>query len=121
MQAKLDKYKIIRTLGGEGSTCKVKLAIDETSGRKVAIKIINSDLNPKMKEYIMNEAYAMSKLKHGNVIELIEIGSAVYEKSNGNNRTVSYIVMECALRGELFDFIANSHNFSEVEARYFFK
>jgi hypothetical protein len=31
MQGKIGKYKIIKTLG-EGSTCKVKLASDETNG-----------------------------------------------------------------------------------------
>jgi serine/threonine protein kinase len=34
---------------------------------------------------------------------------------------VSYMVMENAQGGELFDFIANSGTFTEAEARYFFK
>lgn len=34
---------------------------------------------------------------------------------------VSFIVLELALGGELFDFIANSGAFEEDEARYYFK
>lgn len=120
MPGKIGKYKVIRTLG-EGSTCKVKLAIDETNGNKVAIKIMNSDLDEKMRELIMVEVQAMSKLKHANIIEQMEVGTALYEKPKGNNKMVSYIVMESAQGGELFDFIANSGTFTEAEARYFFK
>lgn len=54
MPGKIGKYKVIRTLG-EGSTCKVKLALDETNGEKVAIKIMNSNLDEKMRELIMVE------------------------------------------------------------------
>ena len=58
MPGKIGKYKVIRTLG-EGSTCKVKLAMDETTGRKVAIKILDPKLDQKMKELIMVEVQAM--------------------------------------------------------------
>ena len=54
MPGKIGKYKVIRTLG-EGSTCKVKLALDETNGQKVAIKMMNSNLDEKMRELIMVE------------------------------------------------------------------
>jgi len=50
------------------------------------------------------------------------VGTAAYEKSSGKpSKTVSYIVLELAQGGELFDFIANSGSFSEPEARFFFK
>ena len=120
MPGKIGKFKVIRTLG-EGSTCKVKLAMDETTGRKVAIKILDPKLDQKMKELIMVEVQAMSQLKHKNIVELIEVGTAPYEKADGSSSVVSYIVLENAHGGELFDFIANSSQFTEAEARYFFK
>ena len=86
MPGQIGKYKVIRTLG-EGSTCKVKLALDTQSGKKVAIKIMNSDLDDKMRELIMVEVQAMSKLKHANIIDQIEVGTTLYEKENGNNTT----------------------------------
>jgi serine/threonine protein kinase len=51
----------------------------------------------------------------------LEVGTGDYEKDNGTKKTVSYIVMESAQGGELFDFIAHSGTFTEYEARYFFK
>ena len=41
---KIGKYNILRTLGSGGS-CKVKLGLDTSTGKKVAIKIMNDDLN----------------------------------------------------------------------------
>ena len=45
----------------------------------------------------------------------------MYRKYNGDSVKVSYIVLELALGGELFDFIANSGPLEEEEARYYFK
>ena len=44
----------------------------------------------------------------------------MYE-SKGKSKEVSYICLEIAQGGELFDFIACSGKFSEEYARYFFK
>jgi hypothetical protein len=43
----------------------------------------------------------------------------MYE-SQGKGKEVSYIVLEMAQGGELFDYIACSGRFSEELARYFF-
>ena len=59
----------------------------------------------------MTEVQAMAKLKQMNVIEQKEVGTDIYCKSNGKQLKVSYIVLELALGGELFDFIANSGAF----------
>jgi serine/threonine protein kinase len=40
----IGKYQIIQTIG-DGLTCKVKLAFDQESKEKVAIKIIKPDLD----------------------------------------------------------------------------
>jgi hypothetical protein len=41
----------------------------------------------------------------------MEYGTAIYKKTSGKEKEVSYIVLELALGGELFDFIANSGRF----------
>lgn len=51
----------------------------------------------------------------------MEYGTAIYKKNSGKQKEVSYIVLELALGGELFDFIANSGRFEEPIARYYFK
>jgi serine/threonine protein kinase len=43
---KIDKYTILRTLGSGGS-CKVKLGLDTSTGKKVAVKIMNDHLDSK--------------------------------------------------------------------------
>ena len=40
---------------------------------------------------------------------------------NGTKKNVTYIVLELAGGGELFDFIAQSGKFTESIARYYFK
>jgi hypothetical protein len=43
---------------------------------------------------------------HLNLISQHEYGQGIYEKTNGINKNVTYIVLELAGGGELFDFIA---------------
>ena len=63
MPGKIGRFEIIRTLG-TGASCKVKLALDTESGRKVAIKIINDNMDAKLQELVLTEVKAMSALKH---------------------------------------------------------
>ena len=120
MPGTLGKYQILRTLGSGGS-CKVKLGINMQTGEKVAVKIMSSKLDRKTQQLILTEVQAMEKLKHINIIEQKEVGIDIYRKNSGKQVKVSYIVLEIALGGELFDFIANSGPFQEDEARYYFK
>lgn len=68
----------------------------------------------------MTEVKAMADLSHENVINQIEYGTQVYKKPS-KEKTVTYIVLELAVAGELFDFVAISGAFSEGLARYYFK
>ena len=70
---------------------------------------------------IKDEIEAMGKIKHLNVIGQIDYGEADYVKENGKSRKVSYIILEFAKGGELFDFVSISGRFDEPLARYFFK
>jgi len=119
MNKSIGKYTILRTLG-RGASCKVKLAFDTELGRKVAVKIMNENIDDTTKKLVLAEVEAMAKLKHLHVIDQIEFGVGIYKKASGE-RNVEYIVLELALGGELFDFIANSGNFEEPLARFYFK
>jgi serine/threonine protein kinase len=120
MTGTIGKYNIIRTLG-KGASCKVKLALDTESGRKVAVKIINDNMDANLKKLVMTEVEAMAKLTNLHVISQIEYGNDIYKKASGVEKAVDYIILELALGGELFDFVANSGKFSESIARYYFK
>jgi serine/threonine protein kinase len=91
------------------------------TGEKVAVKIMSAKMDRKTQQLIITEVQAMERLKHRHIIEQKEVGIDVYRKTSGKQIKVSYIIMELALGGELFDFIANSGPFQEDEARYYFK
>ena len=54
MPGQIGQYRIIRTLG-HGGSCKVKLGIHNETGEKVAVKIMNDDLDDKMQELVLTE------------------------------------------------------------------
>lgn len=120
MPGKIGRFEVKRTLGS-GASCKVKLGVDTETGRQVAIKIMNQDMDAKMKELLMTEVKAMAELKHTNVINQIEYGVGTYEKPSGKKKEVDYIVLELATGGELFDFVAISGRFPESLARFYLK
>lgn len=67
MPGTLGKYQVLRTLGS-GASCKVKMGLDTDSGRKVAIKIMNDNMDEKLKELVLVEVKAMENLKHQHII-----------------------------------------------------
>lgn len=120
MSKSIGKYEIKRTLGS-GASCKVKLGVDTTSGRKVAIKLMNTDLDAKMMELINTEVQALQAIEgHDNVINLLAKGNDVYKKGKATDQNRDYMVLEIAEGGELFDFIAQTGRFPEPLARHFF-
>ena len=120
MPGTIGRFEITKTLGS-GASCKVKLGFDTETGRKVAVKILNDGLDDKTKELVMTEVEAMGHLKNQHIIEQYEYGVGTYVKKNGKVKEVQYIVLELALGGELFDFVAISGKFPEPLARYYFK
>ena len=118
---RIGKYEIGRTLGS-GASCKVKLGLDTETGRKVAVKIMNKDLDRDTLKLVMTEVEALKNIDHHvNVIQLHEFGEGKYEKQGKPTRDVSYICLEIAQGGELFDFVALSGRFQEPLARHYFK
>jgi len=58
MAKTLGKYEIVKTIGA-GATCKAKLGLDTETGKYVAIKIINQNLDESTKKAVMNEVQAL--------------------------------------------------------------
>ena len=120
MPGTLAQYTICKTVGS-GASCKVKLGYVTDTKQEVAIKIINDNTDDSLMKLIHDEIEAMSKIEHTNVIKQIDYGEADYVKECGKIKKVSYIVLEFANGGELFDFVSISGKFDEPLARYFFK
>lgn len=68
---RLGQYSVVRTLG-EGSFGKVKLAIHEVTGQKVALKIINRRklVTRDMAGRIEREIQYLQLLRHPHIIKL---------------------------------------------------
>eukprot|EP00456_Euglypha_rotunda_P051824 TRINITY_DN41824_c0_g1_i7.p1 TRINITY_DN41824_c0_g1~~TRINITY_DN41824_c0_g1_i7.p1 ORF type:complete len:219 (+),score=33.66 TRINITY_DN41824_c0_g1_i7:144-800(+) len=106
-------YRVGETLG-IGSFCKVKLAIHERTGQKVAIKILNRKKLKKMDmgEKVRTEIQILQRFRHPHIIRLYQVV---------DTPTDVYQVMEYVPGGELFDYIVAQGRLEEQEARILFQ
>lgn len=101
----MGKYWIKQTLGS-GSFSKTKLGIHMKTGTKVAIKILKPNLSEGAIKTIFTEINALKAIpKHDNIIEMFDYNQGPYIKRDSND-VVTYIVLELASGGELFNIIA---------------
>ncbi|KZF18950.1 Pkinase-domain-containing protein [Xylona heveae TC161] len=109
---RLGQYNIIKTLG-EGSFGKVKLAVHQISGQKVALKIISRRklMNRDMAGRIEREIQYLQLLRHPHIIKLYTVITTPSE---------IIMVLEYA-GGELFDYIVQHGKMTEDSARRFFQ
>jgi serine/threonine protein kinase len=108
-----DKYQLGRELGC-GGTCKVRLA-KNAEGERVAAKIFKNGIY--FDSQLQTELATMQKLKHPGVINVIEQGTGFQVNKRKGSKKVTYIILELAEGGELFDFIALGGAYSEPFAR----
>ena len=123
MTSNLDHYTCTRTLGS-GISAKVKLAVDNSSGQKVALKIFDRSLpynTQKVFETIRKEVEVYSTLNHPYMVRLLNFKEdAIWQKSDGRQVRVAYMALELITGGELFDFVA-LERFNPEISRYYFK
>ncbi|CAL8083509.1 unnamed protein product [Calicophoron daubneyi] len=111
-QPNIGKYKLIRTLG-RGNFAKVKLAEHVSTGRQVAVKVIDkTQLNRASLLKLFREVKIMKMLNHPNIVRLYEVIES--------ERHV-YLVMEYAPNGEVFDYLVTNGKMKEKEARAKFR
>ncbi|KAL7272557.1 Protein kinase [Rhizina undulata] len=109
---RLGQYNIIKTLG-EGSFGKVKLAVHQVSGQKVALKIISRKklVNRDMAGRVEREIAYLQLLRHPHIIKLYTVIT-----------TPTEIIMVIEYAGnELFDYIVQNGKMTEDNARRFFQ
>ncbi|KAK5164791.1 Protein kinase [Saxophila tyrrhenica] len=109
---RLGQYNIVKTLG-EGSFGKVKLATHNSSGQKVALKIISRKklVTRDMAGRIEREIQYLQLLRHPHIIKLYTVITMPTE---------IVMVLEYA-GGELFDYIVKNGKMAEDKARKFFQ
>lgn len=109
----IGKYQIGRTIG-EGMFAKVKLAVDTTNGRYVAIKTIDKRMvmESNLMFQVQREIRTMKILNHPNIVRIHEVLGT---------KTKIYIVMEYVSGGQLSDKMLYAKRLSESEARKLFQ
>lgn len=109
----IDDYTLKETLG-KGTFGKVKLAIHNASGEKVAIKILEKDKIVDLADVqrVNREISILKIVHHSNIVQLYEIIETKQE---------IYMITEYAEGGELFDYIVKHKRLKEREAKVFFK
>lgn len=112
-QPRIDHFILDKTLG-TGGFGKVKLAIHEYTGSKVAIKIINKKLikSQKMSNKIQREIRLMKYFNHPNMIKLYQVLDTAQN---------IFVVMEYVPGGELYDLVKDSRGFQENVCRKYFR
>jgi len=102
----LDKYTLGKELGRGGFSV-VKEATEKATGQKFACKIIEKSEAGEELSLLQREIDIMSKLKHKNIIQLIE----VFDEGDH-----LYLILELVTGGELFDQIVSRGSYSERDA-----
>uniref|UniRef100_A0A3P8RB10 Serine/threonine-protein kinase DCLK2 n=1 Tax=Astatotilapia calliptera TaxID=8154 RepID=A0A3P8RB10_ASTCA len=101
-----EKYKIGKVIG-DGNFAVVKDCVERSTGKEFALKIIDKTKCSGKEHLIENEVAVLRKVKHPNIIMLIEEVDTPSEL---------YLVMELVKGGDLFDAITSSAKYTERDA-----
>ena len=109
----LECYKFVKLIG-KGAFGKVTLAIHKLTGQYVAIKTIDKEhlKDEFSKRKVLREIYILKKIKHVNVIRLLEVFESAKQV---------LLVMEYAGGGDLLHYVKQRKYLSEQEAKPIFK
>ncbi|XP_023259093.1 serine/threonine-protein kinase DCLK2 isoform X2 [Seriola lalandi dorsalis] len=102
----LEKYKVGKVIG-DGNFAVVKECVERSTGKEFALKIIDKAKCSGKEHLIENEVAVLRKVKHPNIIMLIEEVDTPSEL---------YLVMELVKGGDLFDAITSSAKYTERDA-----
>uniref|UniRef100_A0AAR2LF65 Serine/threonine-protein kinase DCLK2 n=1 Tax=Pygocentrus nattereri TaxID=42514 RepID=A0AAR2LF65_PYGNA len=108
MQSKsvLDKYRVGKVIG-DGNFAVVKECVERSTGKEFALKIIDKNKCRGKEHLIENEVAVLRRVKHPNIIMLIEEVDTPSELC---------LVMELVKGGDLFDAITSSTKYTERDA-----
>ncbi|XP_061107918.1 serine/threonine-protein kinase DCLK2-like [Conger conger] len=102
----MDKYKVGKVIG-DGNFAVVKECVERSTGKEFALKIIDKAKCSGKEHLIANEVAVLRRVKHPNIIMLIE---------EVDTPTELYLVMELVKGGDLFDAITSSTKYTERDA-----
>lgn len=117
---KVDHYIVLQKLG-DGTTARTHLAYDVKNQASVALKILKRSQNEL--ELLQSEVQMLQRFRHQNIVKVYDVKRNAILRYPNSQRTkkITYIALELAEHGELFDFVARTGKFSEPMARRFFQ
>ena len=113
----LDSKYALTTKLGSGATAEVFLGEDLEKHTQVAVKILKS-----VTKAFQQEVNMLSSISNENVLKIIKAGEGPIVKNGTKYNSPSYIVLEYAEKGELFDYVYYPNKgFGEKIGRSIFK
>ena len=102
---------------GRGGMADVFEGIDLRLGRKIAIKLLKSDLanDETFESRFAQEAQASAKMAHPTIVRIYDAGEEISTDSNGNKRKTPFIVMEY-VKGKLLRDLMHERKLTTAEA-----
>ena len=102
---------------GRGGMADVFEGVDLRLGRKIAIKLLKSDLanDENFESRFAQEAQASAKMAHPTIVRIYDAGEETSTDSNGNQRKTPFIVMEY-VRGKLLRDLMHERKLTLAEA-----
>ena len=102
---------------GRGGMADVFEGVDLRLGRKIAIKLLKSDLanDENFESRFAQEAQASAKMAHPTIVRIYDAGEEITTDSNGNVRKTPFIVMEY-VKGKLLRDLMHERKLSLSEA-----
>lgn len=107
VSSRVEDYYRIGRLIGEGMNGQVRLARDSLTDNTVAVKMVPRLGRENETQFLAREVQIILSLSHPNIVRTIDVFV--------RTRRIHF-VMEFLAGGELFDFIAENTNFTEVHA-----
>ncbi|GAA1858711.1 Stk1 family PASTA domain-containing Ser/Thr kinase [Brevibacterium marinum] len=100
----------VRTLLGRGGMAEVHEGVDNRLGRRVAIKLLRSDLarDPSFHTRLKREAQSAAGLNHPGIVAVYDSGEEDFVETGGSTVSVPFIVMEY-VEGQTLREVLNEH------------
>ncbi|MCI4012015.1 Stk1 family PASTA domain-containing Ser/Thr kinase [Brevibacterium sp. ZH18] len=106
----------IRALLGRGGMAEVHEGVDNRLGRRIAIKLLRSDLarDPSFHTRLKREAQSAAGLNHPGIVAVYDSGEEEFFETGGSSVSVPFIVMEY-VEGQTLREVLNEHGTLTVD------
>lgn len=113
------RYTIGRRIG-RGGMAEVYGATDERLGRRVAVKLLHTNLasETEFRSRFRQEAQAAARMTHPTIVRVFDAGEDTFVRHDGFEVVIPYIVMEYIDGVQLRDLMSESHLSDEKISHY---